>query len=128
MCDEGATPATHRLVGAGCDTEQRERLARVLLRRPSFLQRWYTACEQEAIARSDDPTATALLHFCLKEAAIKALWPRLQLGPQAVEVHFHQASAHLCLPSHPAAQLELEARCGSDATHAWAEVLAWEKA
>lgn len=116
-----------RLVGAGCDTEQVERLARVLRRRPTFLQRWYTTREQQAIAVAADPTAKALLHFCLKEAAIKALWPRLQLGPQAVEVHLDHEGAHISLPNHATTPLELEARCGSDASHAWAEVLAWER-
>lgn len=115
-----------RLVGVGCDTESRERLARVLERRPSFLQRWYTPREQEAVARAADPLDLALRLFCLKEAAIKAAWLAERLSPRAVEGQDCPEGAQLCLTSSKGARLRLEAECGSDAHHAWAQVLCWE--
>lgn len=115
-----------RLVGVGCDTESRARLAHVLERRPGFLQRWYTPREQEAVAGAADPLDLALRLFCLKEAAIKAAWLVVKLSPRTVEGQDCPEGARLSLTSAQGASLRLEAECGSDAHHAWAQVLCWE--
>jgi hypothetical protein len=78
-----AEPEGH-LIGVGCDTETRARLAEALDRHPRFLERWYDAGERRSIAGSQDPLGEALRRFCLKEAAIKALWTRVPLTPRQV--------------------------------------------
>lgn len=114
------------LIGTGCDTEERARLARTLERDPGFLTRWFSAAERAAIVAAPDPTDLALCIFCLKEAAIKALWRELPLGPAAVQALPAPDGAYtLSLTSPTRTPLCLTGRCGSDETHAWAEVLAW---
>ena len=114
------------LIGVGCDTEERARLARTLERDPGFLPRWFSAAECAAIAAAPDPTGLALRIFCLKEAAIKALWRELPLGPAAVQAlpgpnGAYNLSLTIVAQSPPC----LTGRCGGDEVHAWAEVLAW---
>jgi hypothetical protein len=124
MSDEAG--ARWRLVGVGCDTEARGRLAKVLERRPTFLQRWYTPLEQGAVSSADDPLDMALRLFCLKEAAIKAAWPLVKLGPRSVEGRLSPAGIQLQVPTKMSLNLRLEAECFSDPTHAWAQVLCWK--
>ena len=73
-----------RLVGVGCDTETRQRLALALERHPRFLARWFDADERALVAAAPDPVGEALRRFCLKEAVVKALWEQERLTPREV--------------------------------------------
>lgn len=115
-----------RLLGVGCDTEERARLERVLARRPGFLHRWFHEDERRAVAAADDGLGLALRLFCLKESAVKALWPVLRLGPAEVRALPRAEGFVLDLPGLPGARLELEGAAGVDGTHAWATVLAFQ--
>jgi len=114
------------LIGVGCDTEERARLAPVLERDPHFLARWYSAAERAVIAAAPDPAGLALRIFCHKEAAIKALWRARPLSPAAVEA-LPAADGGLSTALRDASvSARLEALDGGDGAHAWAQVLAWE--
>jgi hypothetical protein len=115
------------LIGVGCDTEERARLARALQRDPGFLQRWYSPSERAAIDAADDPIGLALRIFCLKEAAVKALWSLGPLGPDAVEALPRAKGFRLALRK-PGLDACLQGSAGADADHAWAEVLAFRAA
>ncbi|MDP2359355.1 MAG: 4'-phosphopantetheinyl transferase superfamily protein [bacterium] len=118
-------PPRDRLIGVGCDTEERSRLEGVLARDPAFLGRWFTAKEQEAIARAADGPGLALRLFCLKEAAVKALWRHIPLGISRIEALPAPEGYRLCALDPRTATLRLDGHCQADARHAWAEVLAF---
>lgn len=126
MLFEASAPRPgHILLGVGCDTELRARLGLVLERRPSFLERWFTPQEQAAIRAAADGLGLALRLFCLKEAAVKALWPQCKLSPRAIQAEFAGEVVSLCLVKGQAG-LVLEGWCQCAATHAEAQVLAWQ--
>lgn len=115
--------SAERLLGVGCDTEERARLAEVLARRPGFLDRWFLLSERTEQHAAVDATTHALCQFCLKEAAIKACWSHVQLTPSSIEVLLEQDSLRILHPA--AAGIRLEWRLHRSEGHAEAEVLAW---
>ncbi len=114
------------LVGVGCDTEERARLERTLERDSSFLERWFLSLERHALSAAPDPVGLALQLFCLKEAAIKALWAQHQVGPDSVECRWIP-DAGWSLSLLPGRRgLKLEGQAGLEGDLGWARVLAWQ--
>ncbi|MFA7330635.1 MAG: 4'-phosphopantetheinyl transferase superfamily protein [Candidatus Delongbacteria bacterium] len=114
------------LVGVGCDTEERARLERTLERDSGFLERWFLPLERQALGAAPDPVGLALQLFCLKEAAIKALWAQHQVGPDSVECRW-SSDAGWSLRLLPGRRgLQLEGQAGLEGDLGWARVLAWQ--
>lgn len=107
------------LAGVGCDTESCDRFRVLLEHNGRFLERWFTEHERSGFldpsAGPGDLARRATLLFTLKEAAIKALWNRQQLLPDAIEVRSLDthgtapSRAVLHLPRHPDLRLRLDA-------------------
>ena len=121
--EEGDRP--RELVGVGCDTEERSRLERTLERDPGFLERWYRPEERADLQKASDPVGLALQFFCLKEAAIKALWSCGPLGPDSVECHWSQSEGWRLRPLPVPPGVRLEGHAGLEGGLGWARVLAW---
>jgi holo-[acyl-carrier protein] synthase len=61
------------VVGIGVDAVDVARFRRILVRRPGFAARYFTAGEQADARRSPDPTESLAARFAAKEAVMKAL-------------------------------------------------------
>lgn len=119
------------LLGIGCDTEAASRMECLLAEGSRLLERWFTAGEQAWVRQAQERPAQAdraALVFSLKEAAIKALWLRLPLLPDAIEVRqpdLGAGHATLALTRDSLPGLRLEARFRSVAGSREATVTAW---
>lgn len=79
------------ILGLGMDLIETPRIAE-MIKTDRFLQRVYTPCEREAIARKGDATAAG--YFAAKEAVAKALGVGFNgFGPAAISVEYDEAGA-----------------------------------
>jgi holo-[acyl-carrier protein] synthase len=71
--EPGFVPLGGDVVGIGVDAVDVARFRKVLIRRPGFAARFFSAAEQADAGRSPDPTESLAARFAAKEAVMKAL-------------------------------------------------------